>query len=159
MDYRVAATDPQPPARGVAWVGGLSALALAISPFLMWWFYDHGIGLSIGGQPAPRLTSDHVGKDLLLGRLMIYFGIVCVLIWLRYSRNGWKRAPAALLLILLPLIGTTAISALLGYAAVKRNGLPMLDEHAIIAPGMYLALGASVIQGMGLLRLVREGRG
>jgi hypothetical protein len=158
MEYRVFATEPQPPARGVAWVGGISALALAVSPFFMWWFFDAGFGLSIGGQPAPQLISDHVGKDLLLGRLMIYFGIVCVLIWLRYSRNGWRRSPAALLLILLPLIGTTAISALLGYAVIQRDGLPMLDEDAFIAPGMYLALGTSLIQGLCLLRLVREGR-
>ena len=158
MDYQASATEPQPPSRSLAWVGVLSALALAACPFLVWWFFDNGLGLTIGGQPPPRLTSDYLGKDLLIGRMMIGFGLVCALIWLRYSQNGWRRSPAALLLMLLPSIGTTAISALLGFASVKRDGLPMLFEPAIIAPGMYLALGASLIQCLCLLRLAWEGR-
>ena len=158
MDYRVSATDPQPPARGVAWVGGISALALAVSPFLVWWLYDLGQGLSIGGQPAPRLTSNHSVSGSLFGQAQIFFGLVCLGLWVQYGRNTkrWMRPSAALLLVLLSLCGTMAITALLIYALIKRSGLPYLFESAIIGPGMYIALGASLTQAGSLIWLVHE---
>ena len=158
MDYRVSATDPHPPSRTVAWIGGISALALAISPFLVWWLYDLGLGLSIGGQPPPRLTRNHFVSGSLFGQAQILFGLICLGLWAQYGRNTsrWMRPSAALLLVLLALCGTVSITVLLIYALIKRSGLPDLDESAIIGPGLYIALGAALTQSGCLIWLVRE---
>ena len=66
MNYQAAATEPQPPSRSLAWVGGLSALALAVSfviAFPIGLYFGHrGVGeflavaLGNAGRAIPELA-------------------------------------------------------------------------------------------------------
>ena len=62
----------------------------------------------------------------------------------------------ALVLGVLYLAGALAYAALTAYAALKHRGLPGLYPGVIIGPGLYLALGASLVQGACLLWLLGE---
>jgi hypothetical protein len=158
MDYRVSATDPQPPTRGVAWVGGISALALAVCPFLSWWMYDFGVSAPPDGSAARRLFYVYPGRSHAFGRLLVFFGLICVHVWVQYGRNTrrWMRPIAAALVVLLYLVCSIAVSALTAYIVLTRGGLPGMYADSLIGPGLYLALGASLTQSGCLIWLIYE---
>jgi hypothetical protein len=160
MDYRVLATEPQPPARGVAWVGGLSALALAASPTLVWWSETtvrlFGAPGSLRG-PA-NVVTNYVGHDLPIGRMLLFFGLLCLPLWVAYGRDTrrWMRPLVVELAILLYLACSIGVSVLAAYAVLKQKGLPGLYPGANIGPGLYLALGAGLTQSGCLAWLIYE---
>jgi hypothetical protein len=160
MDYRVSATDPQPPTRGVAWVGGISALALAISPFLIWWSET---AVRLFGAPGSlrgpaRVVTNYVGHDMPIGRMLLFFGLLCIPLWVQYGRDTrrWMRPLVAELAVLLYLACSIGVSALTGYATLKHKGLPGLYPGVITGPGLYLALGASLTHSGCLIWLIYE---
>ena len=83
MDYRVAATDPQPPTRSVARIGGISAGALAASPFLGWQMYDVGFSAPADGSLPRRLLYVFPGRSHAFGRPLVFFGLICANMWCR----------------------------------------------------------------------------
>jgi hypothetical protein len=160
MDYRVSATDPQPPARGVALIGGISALALAVSPTLVWW---SDTAVRFFGAPGSlrgpaQVVTNYVGSGMPIGRMLIFFGLLCLPLWVAYGRHTvrWMRPVVAHLVIILYLTCALGYAALLIYAVLKQKGLPGLYPGDNIGPGLYLALGASLTQSGCLIWLIYE---
>ena len=158
MRYQVPSTDPNPPTRTAALVGVISALGIVLSPFLAWWQLLLGQGLSIGGQPAPQFFQYHYGTRIAFGRLLVFFGLICVGLWVQYARNTrrWMRPHVAQLLILLYLTLSIGIAVVAGYAIAKHRGLPGLEQRHQIGIGLYMLFGASLAQVGCLIWLVRE---
>jgi len=159
MDYRVPPTDPPPPARGVAWIGGLSALALAVSPFLVWWAYEWiPLMANLDGTPQPTLTARFPGRSHAFGQLLIFFGLVCIPLWVMYGRDPrrWMRPVVAQLVISAYLVCAVAACTLIAYIVLTGGGLPGMYADSQGGPGLYLALGSSLAQSGCLLWLLHE---
>ena len=66
------------------------------------------------------------------------------------------RPLVAALVVLLYLSCSVAVSTLPAYIVLTRGGLPGMFAGSPIGPGLYLALGASLIQSGGLIWLIYE---
>ena len=159
MDYRVPATEPRPPARGVAWVGGISALVLLVSPWMAWWAYEfRPLIFNLDGSPAPTLTASYPGVNHTFGRQLFLFGLFSLAFWVHYARDParWMEPIAAALMIHALLAGSLMASAVTGYIVLTRGGLPGMYADAQVGPGLALALGASLAQSGYLIWLIHE---
>ncbi|HYF64369.1 MAG TPA: hypothetical protein VD886_16215 [Herpetosiphonaceae bacterium] len=159
MDYRVPATAPRPPSRNVAWVGGLSALVLAVSPWLVWWAYEWiTVVANPDGSLPPPLRASYPGRSHAFGQLLIAFGLISLAFWAQYARDParWMRPIAAALAIHALLAGSLLAGAVAAHIVLTRGGLPGMYADAQVGPGLALALGASLIQSGCLAWLVYE---
>ncbi|MBA3468449.1 MAG: hypothetical protein H0T53_02280 [Herpetosiphonaceae bacterium] len=158
MPDHAPSTGPSPPTRIAALVGMISALGIALSPLLVWWQQLLGLGLSLGGQPAPQLFQYYYGSRTDAGKLVVFFGLICVGFWVQHALNArrWMQRPIARLLIYLYLTLSIGIAVVAVYAIINGLGVPDVWPAAQIGVGLYGLLGASLAQAAALIWLVLE---